>query len=136
TTLCRGQLIPAMTAENLHECSSDGGLLRRGHWPFVTREHWNEEDASMRRTTVLNLEHLEDRLAPATFGNPWPDSHLTISFAPDKTQVGDRQSILFKTLNAQASSSSWQAAILKAFQTWAANSNLDFSVVSDGGQPF
>lgn len=91
----------------------------------------------MRSTTVLNLERLEDRYAPATYGNPWPvTAPLTISFAPDGTQVGNRQNELFRTLNAVAPTGEWQLAILRAFQTWATHANINFALVPDGGQPF
>jgi hypothetical protein len=88
-----------------------------------------------RRTLIV--ERLEDRCVPATWGNPWPDApHLTLSFAPDGTQVGDRTSVLFQSLNPYSSSSAWQLAILRAFQTWAVNANVNVSAVPDGGQPF
>src|SRR5438093_6491411 len=91
----------------------------------------------MRRSMALNVERLEDRYAPATFGNPWPDaSHLTLSFAPDGTRVGDRISALFQTLSSRPATSNWQLAILRAFQTWAINANINLSVIGDGGQPF
>ena len=49
----------------------------------------------------LYVEPLEDRTVPVTWGNPWPDAtHLTLSFAPDGTAVGDRTSELFRTLDA------------------------------------
>jgi hypothetical protein len=83
----------------------------------------------------LAVEHLEDRLAPSTSGVTWPDgSHLTLSFAPDGTHVGDRQSNLFASLNAVAPTAAWQAAILRAFQAWAAPANVNVGVVADGGQ--
>ena len=57
----------------------------------------------MRHRTRLFLEQLEERTAPATFGNPWPDAHhLTLSFAPDGTGVGTNSSVLFQTLDAIA----------------------------------
>jgi hypothetical protein len=92
-----------------------------------------------RKSRRLFLEHLEDRCTPTTFGNPWLDAgQLTLSFAPDGTQIGNHQSVLFKTLNAQvnANSAVWEQTILKAFQTWAVNANINIAVVPDGGQPF
>ena len=83
----------------------------------------------------LVLEQLEDRLAPAIFGTPWPDpGHLSLSFAPDGTLGGISASNLFQTLNAVAPTSSWELQILRAFQTWAANANINIAVVPDGGQ--
>src|SRR5947209_19571244 len=90
----------------------------------------------MTRTRRLNLERLEDRWTPATSGVTWPDgSHLTLSFVPDGTQVGNYTSNLFATLNRVAPTAAWQRAILAAFQAWAAPVNLNVGVVADGGQP-
>jgi len=84
----------------------------------------------------LVLEQLEDRLAPAIYGTPWPDpEQLTLSFAPDSTLGGISASNLFQTLNAVAPTSTWEREILRAFQTWAVNGNINIAVVPDGGQP-
>ncbi|HEY1377272.1 MAG TPA: hypothetical protein VGF55_10785, partial [Gemmataceae bacterium] len=84
----------------------------------------------------LALEALEDRLTPATSGITWPDgAHLTLSFVPDGTRVADYRSSLFATLNQVGSTAAWQQAILKAFQAWASQANLNVGVVPDGGQP-
>jgi hypothetical protein len=93
----------------------------------------------MAKKVRLNMEHLEDRCVPATWGNPWPDAaNMTLSFVPDGTQVGDHQSRLFQTLNSQLGTSNphaWEETILRAFQTWASYANINVSVVPDGGQP-
>jgi len=84
----------------------------------------------------LRIEHLEDRAIPAVFGNPWPNAeHLTLSFVPDGTDVGGTQSELFRTLDTQMPTATWQQEITRAFQTWAQQTNLNFSVVSDNGKP-
>ena len=89
----------------------------------------------MIKSRRLNLERLEDRCTPATSGVAWPDSeHLTLSFVPDGTKVGNYTSSLLSTLDAVASRSVWQREIVRAFQTWAANGNLNVGVVADGGQ--
>jgi hypothetical protein len=86
---------------------------------------------------IPTLECLEGRLTPATFGIPWPDpQHLTVSFAPDGTSVDGQGSDLFQTLNARLPSAVWQKEILRAFQTWAVQANLNIGLVADGGQPF
>ena len=91
----------------------------------------------MARSRRLTLEALEDRTTPAVFGVPWSDpSHLTLSFAPDGTRIGGQTSSLFATLDAQEPTAAWQAIIMRALQTWAANTNLNIGVVPDGGQPF
>jgi hypothetical protein len=86
---------------------------------------------------ALSLEQLEDRMAPAVFGTPWPDArHLTLSFVPDRTAVASNGSSLFQTLDAIKPAAQWQDEILRAIQTWAAVANLNVGVVADGGQPF
>ena len=69
----------------------------------------------------------------ATLG-PTP-AHLTLSFAPDGTQVGSHTSNLFQSLNQVAPTKTWQLEILRAFQTWAAQANINMTVVADDGLP-
>jgi predicted Zn-dependent protease len=91
----------------------------------------------MKKPVRLRLEALEDRCTPSTTGVPWPDPiHLTLSFAPDGTNIGGTPSGLFALLNPQAPIATWQRTILRAVQTWAVNANVNVSVVTDGGQPF
>jgi hypothetical protein len=91
----------------------------------------------MRKKIPFNVECLEERCTPATWGNPWPDAeHLTLSFAPDGTAVGPAQSSLFQLLNGQGQTGAWQREVLRAFQTWAVQGNINLSVTSDGGQAF
>jgi hypothetical protein len=68
---------------------------------------------------TLRLEALEDRLAPAVFGYPWPDAtHLTVSFVPSA-----------------AAPANWQTEVLRALETWAAVAQVNLAVVPDGGEP-
>ena len=91
----------------------------------------------MRKKTALSLEHLEERCNPSTLGQPWANpGHLTLSFAPDGTVLNGAPSNLFQTLNHAAPTAQWEQVVLKAFQTWAANTNVNVGLVSDGGQPF
>ncbi|HKB40597.1 MAG TPA: matrixin family metalloprotease [Gemmataceae bacterium] len=91
----------------------------------------------MRRKTRPCVQELEDRCVPVTWGNPWPDAtHLTLSFAPDGTKLGSQTSELFSKLDATMPRDAWQMEILRAFQTWAAQSNINVGLVSDGGQAF
>jgi hypothetical protein len=86
---------------------------------------------------ILSLETLEARDVPATWGNPWPDAgHLTISFAPDGTDIGGQQSALFARLDSIEPQAVWQKDILRAFQAWVPAANINFGVVTDGGQAF
>src|SRR5262249_57483142 len=81
----------------------------------------------MAKRRRLRLESLEDRCVPATWGNPWLDSqHLTLSFAPDGTPVGNQQSQLFQPpANAGGgSATAWQLEVLRAFPTWAGDADI------------
>lgn len=87
------------------------------------------------RASRPQLERLEDRLVPA--GVPWGDpSHLTISFAPNGTQIANHDSNLFAVLNSSFATAVWQKEILRAFQTWAVVANTNVAVVPDSGLPF
>jgi hypothetical protein len=83
-----------------------------------------------------SFEILEDRTVPDAFGVPWPDpGHLTLSFAPDGTATPDGPSTLSGTMSSAGTSAAWQREILRAFQTWAVNANINIGLVKDGGQP-
>src|SRR5688572_4280481 len=90
----------------------------------------------MKRRCLLNLEALEDRTLPAVFGIPWPDAtNLTVSFAPDGTDTSAGDSNLYDILSGSYPDGSWQYEILRAFQTWAEVANINFSFVTDSGDP-
>ncbi len=99
----------------------------------------------MPRPRPLAVEILEDRTTPTTFGVAWPDPlHLTLSFEPDGTRSADgTPSALFQTLNTDLSrtlgtanpTALWQTEILRAFQAWAVNANINIGVVADDGSP-
>jgi hypothetical protein len=61
---------------------------------------------------------------------------VTVSFMPDGTDVGGVPSNLASTLNARFPTATWQKEVLKGLQSFAANANIDFSVVPDDGSPF
>jgi len=89
------------------------------------------------KTKRLTLECLEERRVLTAFSVPWPESEdLTLSFAPDGTAAGSQPSDLFAALNAQMPTRQWELDILRAFQTWAVQSNINIGLVADGGQPF
>jgi Matrixin len=70
------------------------------------------------------------------FGIPWADpNHLTLSFTPDGTATPYGPNALYATLGASVPTASWQRDVLRAFQTWAVNANIDIGLVADGGQP-
>src|SRR5437868_3767062 len=83
----------------------------------------------------LRFQQLEVRDVPSTFGVAWPDGkHLRLSFTPDGTLDGTAPSTLFQNLNIDLATSDWQLTVLRAFQTWAINANINVGVVADGGQ--
>jgi hypothetical protein len=83
----------------------------------------------------LDVERLEARDVPASFGTAWADpQHLTVSFAPDGTSANGYSSGLFASFNGLATTSTWQLELLRALQTWAASANINIAVVADGGQ--
>jgi hypothetical protein len=90
----------------------------------------------MERRRRPSLEILEERTAPAIFGQPWATpTHLTLSFVPDGTPIGGQVSDLFKTLSATQPTASWQQTILEAVQAWASHANLNVGLMSDSGAP-
>lgn len=90
---------------------------------------------SRRLAFQANIDHLEDRRVLSAFGNSWPDPmHLTLSFAPDGTSDAGQSSALYQTLGKAGTTSAWQSAIVKAYQTWAASANISITVKADGGQ--
>lgn len=96
-----------------------------------------DEARPVNRPAPLRAEPLEARDVPALFGNPWPDAdRLSVSFAPDGTDVAGAQSNLFATLNAVMPTPVWQGEIVRAFQSWAAVTNVNVRVVSDNGAAF
>jgi hypothetical protein len=88
------------------------------------------------RRACLRLERLEDRINPSPLADPWPNpGQLTISFVPDGTTLSGAPSDLFKTLDQIAPAAQWEQVVLKAFQTWASYTNINFGLVADGGEP-
>src|SRR5262245_36417762 len=89
----------------------------------------------MAQARPLMLERLDDRVVPAFIGLAWPDpEHLTLSFAPDGTDVAGQPSHLLQALDAQMPRAVWQAAVLRAFQSWAIHADMNIGLVADGGQ--
>jgi hypothetical protein len=83
------------------------------------------------------VECLEDRTMPSMFGTAWPDAeHLTLSFARDGTLTPLGASALTALMRQAGSDPQWQREILRAFQTWAVNANINIGLVADRGQAF
>jgi hypothetical protein len=88
------------------------------------------------------LEELESRLVPyGVTGNAWPNPALvTISFVSDGTILGSNTngyiySNLFATFNSHPgwTTATWQKQILRAAQSWAQQTNINFALASDSG---
>src|SRR5262245_31083431 len=85
---------------------------------------------------ALRLESLEDRAVPAVFGEPWLDGrHVTLSFAGDGTPVSGVGSNLTATLTPLGLDAA-KLEILRAFQSWVVNTNLNVGVVDDSNLAF
>lgn len=69
--------------------------------------------------------------------SPWDaPQKLTLSFAPDGTQVAGYTSALYSKFAGLLSAAEMERQIITAFQHWARRSNLNVGVVADGGDPF
>lgn len=95
-------------------------------------------DSTSRRPTFRpRFDSVEDRSTPAQFWIPWADPmHLTVSFAPDGTDILGETSQLHSRLDARMPRAVWRGTILRAFQAWAELGNLNVAVKADGGEPF
>ncbi len=83
------------------------------------------------------FETLEVRLPLDAEGTAWlsvPD--LTLSFAPDGTEVAGRPSELFSELAPLGNAAQWQQTILSAFQVWADPLASQDRTAPDQGVPF
>src|SRR5579885_862322 len=83
------------------------------------------------------VEGLETRVVLySASGNAWPAPQLiTISFLPDGTNFAGKSSNLIASMNKMFPTINWQNIILKAAQTWAAQTNINFALVPDDGVP-
>ncbi len=89
------------------------------------------------RSRRLSIETLEPRLL--LDGNGFitgNDVYLTLSFAPDGTDIANESNSIAARFDTIAPTADWQDAILRAFQTWAVETNADIGIVSDNGDPF
>lgn len=92
---------------------------------------------SARKTPALTVTPLEDRSTPALFGLGWVNAQsLTVSFAPDGTDVGGVPSSLAATLDEAAPTDVWKTEIRRAFQAWVPATNVNFRFVLDDRAAF
>lgn len=89
------------------------------------------------RARRWSVETLEPRRLLSGETAPWAaGAHLTLSFAPDGTEIAGQSSALEQHLAGLGPASQWRETILQAFQAWAETANIDFGLVADGGQAF
>jgi len=87
------------------------------------------------RRAQLALDTLEHRDVPATFGIPWPNgTAVTVSFAPDGADVDGSANQLYALMARNGLCQAvWQKEILRAFESWASQADLNVGRVSDDG---
>lgn len=82
------------------------------------------------------IESMEQRVL-LTSGLAWTDANnLTLSFAPDGTNVAGHESNLHQLMDAVADRGAWRTAMRQGFEKWTSLVDADISVVNDGGQAF
>jgi hypothetical protein len=83
---------------------------------------------------TLSAEPLEDRCNPTT-GVPWLNpTGLKLSFVPDGTDISGVPSTAAALL-AATPTAAWQREALRAYQTWAAQANINIGLTTDDGSP-
>ncbi|MES2789075.1 MAG: matrixin family metalloprotease [Planctomycetota bacterium] len=85
----------------------------------------------------LQIEQLEDRVVLyAVSGNAWPNPQvITISFVPDGTDIGGVTSNLNAMFSTNPNLANWKDEVLRAAQSWAQATNINFVLVPDNGAP-
>ncbi|MCO6454070.1 MAG: matrixin family metalloprotease [Pirellulaceae bacterium] len=83
------------------------------------------------------METLEVRLPMDAEGTAWLHvPELTLSFAPDGTELAGRPSVLSSELSALADEAQWREVILSAFQAWAEPLGTQVRAIGDQGVAF
>lgn len=109
--------------------------LRKGLLHNLFR-HKSTARRRMAKARLSKVENLEPRLVLfVATGDAWPDPRvITISFVPDGTNLGGVTSNLFAAFNARPGLvGKWQGEFLKAAQTWAQKTDINFVLVGDNG---
>lgn len=89
---------------------------------------------SKQKACEFRLEKLESRFLCSRDGIPFSGyGSLTFSVAPDGAHVGNQVSSLQHEFNQSVSTSQWQQALARAFQTWTSQANINFGKVADNG---
>ena len=80
-------------------------------------------------------EQFEQRLLLTAV--PWIDApNLTLSFAPDGTDVAGRPNELYEVLDSLGPRDEWTSAITRGFETWTSLVDANLTIIPDGGQKF
>ncbi len=86
---------------------------------------------------LSQFETLESRHLMATFGVPWPDTrNLSVSFPTDQAAIGAYRNVARESLDQVTDRLQWQESVLRAFQTWSVQANLNIGLVPDRGDDF
>lgn len=97
----------------------------------------NKTNQKQKRFRRMRMETLERREVLTTFGVAWPDARsLTISFPTDDAQIGAYNNSLRAIFDQVADRKVWQEAVLRAFQSWAVESNINIGLATDRGDHF
>ena len=100
-------------------------------------KNWLPKKRTERRRSRQSsiIESLEFRSLLTAFA--WSDvTNLTISFAPDGTDVSGSSNVLNAELSQLGTPDQWQSTIVSAFQTWLTELGFSISVVNDSGDSF
>ena len=90
-----------------------------------------------KRNRRLECERLETRVVLHAEGLAWPSPEsLTISFAPNGTDIAGHENVLEDHFTSLGEASQWQDEIVRAFRTWGALANIGITVVDDSGDEF
>ena len=86
---------------------------------------------------VLQSQSYSSNSSSPTSSVQWNNAdRLTISFAPDGTRVSKYTSELYSKFSGLLSAAQLESQILRAFQTWARQTNINVGVVADAGLQF
>lgn len=93
--------------------------------------------AQSKNSARIAAEVLECRAMPATFGVAWPDArNLSVSFPTDDASIGAYSNSLREVLDQVTDRKVWQETVLRAFQTWAVQANINIGLTPDRGDTF
>lgn len=118
-------------------------LLARRRWDtcmdlwrnLLRRRSCSRSSVHLVRPEVEALEH---RVVPYSLtGSAWPHKvFVTLGVVPDGTNLGGVASNQIATFNSRfGSQAAWQNQYLKAAQTWAQYTDLNFHLTADSGAP-